>query len=52
MKKSAVFIDRDGTINEEKNYLFRIEDWEWIHGSIDAIKSFNDAGILVIVISN
>jgi D-glycero-D-manno-heptose 1,7-bisphosphate phosphatase len=52
MANAAVFIDRDGTINQEKNYLYRIKDWEWITGSIEAIKSFNDAGMLVIVVSN
>jgi D-glycero-D-manno-heptose 1,7-bisphosphate phosphatase len=52
MTNAAVFIDRDGTINEEKDYLYRIEDWEWIAGSIEAIKSFNDAGLLVIVVTN
>lgn len=52
MAKTAIFIDRDGTINVEKNYLHRIEEWEWIPGSVDAIKAFNNAGFLVIVISN
>ena len=51
-KTPAVFLDRDGTINIEKNYLYRYEDWEWIDGAKEAIKSFNEAGYLVIVISN
>ncbi len=52
MGKPAVFLDRDGTLNVEKNYLYRLEDWEWIPGAIDAIRSFNKAGFLVIVITN
>ncbi|MEJ2699600.1 MAG: HAD hydrolase-like protein [Desulfuromonadales bacterium] len=32
-KKRAVFLDRDGTINVEKEYLFRIEDFEFIEGA-------------------
>ena len=52
MSKPAVFIDRDGTINVEKNYLHRYEDWEWTPGAIDAIKALNDAGYLVIVVTN
>ena len=52
MTRAAIFIDRDGTINVEKNYLHRVEDWEWIAGSVDAIRAFNNAGFLVIVISN
>jgi len=27
--RKAVFLDRDGTINEEKNYLHRIEDFSF-----------------------
>ena len=52
MDRPAIFLDRDGTINVEKNYLHRIEDWEWIPGAIKAIREFNRAGYLVIVISN
>lgn len=51
-KTPAVFLDRDGTINVEKNYLYRYEDWEWIGGAKAAIKSFNDAGLAVVIISN
>jgi D-glycero-D-manno-heptose 1,7-bisphosphate phosphatase len=48
----AVFLDRDGTINVEKNYLHRVQDWEWIPGAQAAIKSLRDAGYLVVVVSN
>ncbi len=51
-KKRAVFLDRDGTINVEKNYLHKIEDFEFILGAPEAIKQFKDAGFLVIVVSN
>jgi D-glycero-D-manno-heptose 1,7-bisphosphate phosphatase len=50
--RPTVFLDRDGTINVEKNYLYKWGDWEWIPGAKEAIKSLNDAGYLVIVISN
>ena len=48
----AVFLDRDGTINVEKDYLHKIEDFEFIPGAPEAIKRFKDAGFLVIVVSN
>ena len=35
MSRAAVFLDRDGTINVEKQYLYRYEDWEWISGAIE-----------------
>lgn len=49
---AAVFLDRDGTLNVEKNYLYRVEDWEWIPGAIEAIRKFRDHGFKVIVITN
>jgi D-glycero-D-manno-heptose 1,7-bisphosphate phosphatase len=48
----AIFLDRDGTINVEKNYLFRFEDWEWIPGAQAAIAKLNKAGFLVVVVTN
>ena len=50
--KPAVFLDRDGTINVEKNYLYKIEDWEWIPGAIETIRAFNEAGYRVVIITN
>jgi D-glycero-D-manno-heptose 1,7-bisphosphate phosphatase len=50
--KPAVFLDRDGTINVEKNYLHRVEDWEWIPGAPEAIARLNEAGYLVVVVTN
>jgi D-glycero-D-manno-heptose 1,7-bisphosphate phosphatase len=50
--KRAVFIDRDGTINEEKEYLFRTEDFAFIPGAPQAIRLFNEAGYLVFVVTN
>lgn len=52
MTNRAVFLDRDGTLNVDKGYVHRIEDWEWIPGAIDAIAALKKAGFLVIVITN
>lgn len=51
-KRPAVFLDRDGTINQEKNYLFRAEDFEFIPGVPEAIKKLRKSGYLVIVVTN
>ena len=48
----AIFLDRDGTINVEKNYLYKIEDFEFLPGVIEALKMLQDAGFLLIVITN
>lgn len=50
--KRAVFVDRDGTINEEKDYLYRTDDFAFIPGVPQAIRLLNEAGFLVIVVSN
>ena len=48
----AVFLDRDGTINVEKEYLHRTEDLELIDGVAQAIARLNRTGFLVIVVTN
>lgn len=50
--RKTVFLDRDGTINVEKNYLYKVEEFEFIYGAIEAIKLFNENGFYVVVISN
>lgn len=48
----AVFLDRDGTINVEKDYLFRVEDFAFIPGVPESIRVLKEAGYLVIVVTN
>ncbi|MEO0106510.1 MAG: D-glycero-beta-D-manno-heptose 1,7-bisphosphate 7-phosphatase [candidate division WOR-3 bacterium] len=52
MKNKAVFLDRDGTINIDKGYVHRIEDFEFIEGAVEAIGILNENGFKVIVITN
>src|SRR4051812_32646096 len=52
LKKPAVFIDRDGTLIEEVNYLHRVEDLRLFDFTADAVKRLKDAGFLVIVVTN
>lgn len=50
--EKAVFLDRDGTINEEVHYLYKPEDLSLIPEVPQAVKELNDAGFKVIVVSN
>ncbi len=52
LKNRAVFIDRDGTLNVEKNYVHKISDFEFIAGAPEAVRLLNENGFKVIVISN
>ena len=48
----AILLDRDGTINVEKDYLYRIEDFEFIPGVIDALRILQEAEFKLIIITN
>jgi D-glycero-D-manno-heptose 1,7-bisphosphate phosphatase len=53
--KKAAFLDRDGVINRkapEGQYVTRWADMEFLPGSREAIRLLNDAGFLVVVVSN
>lgn len=50
--KSAVYFDRDGTINEDSGYLSDPGALEMIPGAARSIKKLNDRGVPVVVISN
>jgi histidinol-phosphate phosphatase family protein len=48
----AVFLDRDGTINREVEYLSRVSDLELIEGAARAIAMLNRTGFRVAVVTN
>ena len=52
LSRPALFLDRDGVLNEDHGYVYRWEDFRWIPGARDAVAAFNRAGWLVIVVTN
>jgi D-glycero-D-manno-heptose 1,7-bisphosphate phosphatase len=52
MKRPAVFLDRDGTLIEEVNYLSRVEDLRIFPYSAEAIRLLKNLGFLIVVITN
>jgi D-glycero-D-manno-heptose 1,7-bisphosphate phosphatase len=52
MKKRAVFLDRDGTINKDVGYPSSFSMVEIYPYSFEAIKKINEAGLLAIIVSN
>lgn len=50
--KKAFFLDRDGTINIDTGYVGNVADVKLIEGAGEAIRMMNQAGYLVLVISN
>ena len=51
-QKPALFLDRDGVLNEDRGYVSRWEDFHWIPGARETVATFNRAGWLVIVVTN
>lgn len=52
MKKPAVFLDRDGTVCEESNYLSNAEDLSVFPFASEAIRLLKENGFLAILITN
>jgi D-glycero-D-manno-heptose 1,7-bisphosphate phosphatase len=50
--KPAVFLDRDGVLNVDHGYVSDRKNFQWIPGSIEAVKALNDAGYHVFVATN
>lgn len=48
----AVFLDRDGTINVDKAYLSKIEEFEYLPGVIQGLRMLQDAGFILIIVTN
>jgi D-glycero-D-manno-heptose 1,7-bisphosphate phosphatase len=51
-RRPAVFLDRDGTLNKEVNYLHQIENFEWVPGAPEAIRRVNELGVPALVVTN
>lgn len=51
-RRPAIFLDRDGVLNEDEGYVSRIERLIWIEGAAAAVKRFNDAGWYVFLVTN
>lgn len=52
MANKAVFFDRDGTLNVDKDYLYKIEDFKWTEGAVSALQYCHEKGYLAVVITN
>jgi len=48
----AVFLDRDGVLNKEQGYVYKLEDFELLDDTIAALNKLQENGFLLIVITN
>lgn len=52
MPKRAVFLDRDGTINEDPGYLSKTEDFVFLPQGIEGLKILQELGYALVVVTN
>jgi D-glycero-D-manno-heptose 1,7-bisphosphate phosphatase len=50
--RKAAFVDRDGVINVERGFLYRVEEFAFLPGAVDALRQLQAAGYLLVVITN
>jgi len=52
MVSSALFLDRDGVINVEKEYLYKKKDFEFIDGIFELCYFYQNLGYKIVVVTN
>ena len=52
MSNKTIFLDHDGVVNKEINYLHKIKDCEFIPGIFEACNYFQDIGFKIIIVTN
>ena len=52
MKNKALFFDRDGVVNIDKEYIYKIEDFSFTEGIFNLVKYAKNMGYLVIIVTN
>lgn len=51
-KRPALFLDRDGVINVDHDYVHRIDEFDFIDGIFDLCRHFQEKGYLIFVVTN
>jgi D-glycero-D-manno-heptose 1,7-bisphosphate phosphatase len=51
-RRRALFLDRDGVVNVEKNYVYRVEDFEFMPGNFELCTCARDLGFVLVIVTN
>jgi D,D-heptose 1,7-bisphosphate phosphatase len=51
-RRPALFLDRDGVLNEEVGHVGTVDRFSWIKGAREAVKLANDRGWYVFIVTN
>ena len=52
MSSKGLFLDRDGVINIDKGYVFRVQDFIFVDGYFEFVRKACDLGFKVFVVTN
>jgi D-glycero-D-manno-heptose 1,7-bisphosphate phosphatase len=52
MPIKTIFLDRDGVINKETGYLYKIEDFKFINGVFEACQHYEQLGYKIVIVTN
>ena len=47
-----IFLDRDGVINNDLEYLYKIADFKFVNGIFDICLYFQSLGYKIIIVTN
>lgn len=50
--RKVVFLDRDGTLNIDKGFVYATVDWQWVEGAVEALQHLRDCGFALAVVTN
>jgi D-glycero-D-manno-heptose 1,7-bisphosphate phosphatase len=50
--RAAAFLDRDGVVNVDRDYVFRQQDFEFVPGTLDAARELRGFGLALVVVTN
>ena len=51
-RRPMVFLDRDGVINQDSDYVHRADQVIWVEGAKQAVRHLNELGYRVVVVTN
>ncbi|MFU8811841.1 MAG: D-glycero-alpha-D-manno-heptose-1,7-bisphosphate 7-phosphatase [Balneolaceae bacterium] len=52
MAHKAFFLDRDGTLNIDYNFVHRPDEWDWCDGAVEALRWIHGNGFKIVVVTN
>jgi D-glycero-D-manno-heptose 1,7-bisphosphate phosphatase len=52
MNQKAFFLDRDGTLNVDYNFVHTKDEWAWCRDAVDALKIIQDCDFRIIIVTN